>query len=44
MFSQDAATLVGRGVLNPGTVREGLYVLDGVNKNTVNKYNSNNCY
>ena len=34
MFSQDAATLVGRGVLNPGTVREGLYVLDGVNKNT----------
>jgi TonB-linked SusC/RagA family outer membrane protein len=34
MFSQDAATLVGRGVLNPGTNREGLYVLDGVNKNT----------
>ena len=29
LFSQDAATLVGRGVLNPGTNREGLYVLDG---------------
>lgn len=34
LFSQDAATLVGRGVLNPGTNREGLYVLDGINKNT----------
>jgi hypothetical protein len=26
--------LVGRGVLNPGTNREGLYVLDGVSKST----------
>lgn len=30
LFSQTAATLVGRGVLNPGTNREALYVLDGV--------------
>ena len=34
LFSQDAATLVGRGVLNPGTNREGLYVLDGIQKST----------
>lgn len=32
LFSQTAATLVGRGVLNPGTNREGVYVLDGVNE------------
>ena len=30
LFSQTAATLVGRGVVDPGTNREGLYVLDGV--------------
>ena len=34
LFSQDAATLVGRGVLNPGTNREGLYVLDGISQST----------